>query len=328
MSTEQDRDQEQAAAGSTGSTDAGTPDQGQAQGHWPPDVAEDDALELEDRAMLAAERALQAGQQALEAAEAAGAFAPPRSRARERVLRGLLVFNLLLMAAVLLLPQSGPPAGPSRDAVDEVSEPPARGERQPAGDGQARRVEQQTTPGRQDAGATPVTRIPETDDRYARAMLRAAAGDIAGAVEDLERYLAAEPDMPVAMQRNVLGALAHYSFKLGFEQRARDFERRAAALTQSHYLPEDLVKMARRAEEEGDGERMRRLYARFLLQQKQVPPSMHKFLAEAYLKLGDSYRIEATRGAELSEAGRARELQPVTPENEPAGSPKSGRQEK
>lgn len=317
MSTEQDR--EAAERPSAGSTKAAAFDDGSSSfedGSSP----FGDGEELEARAMLAAERALAAGQQALEAAEAAGAFAMPRSRIREWVLRGLLAFNLLLMAAVLLLPdaarQADPAGAPAGDMAGHRSpvspaggDLPALAGGQRRGGGHRQAVE---GPVRRPARSVPVP-LPETDDRYARAMLRAASGDLTGAVEDLERYLAAEPHMPPAMKRNVLGTLAHYSFRLGLEQEAREFERRASALTQSHYLPEDLVRMARRAEEEGDGDRMRRLYARFVLQQKQVPPSLHHFLAEAYLKLGDSYRIEAERGAQRSEARRSRDLQAVTP---------------
>jgi hypothetical protein len=49
---------------------------------------------------------------------------------------------------------------------------------------------------------------------------------------------------------------------------------------------------------------MRRYYARFLLQQKQVPPSLRAKIAEAYLKLGDGYRVEAEQGAEREAASQ------------------------
>ena len=43
---------------------------------------------------------------------------------------------------------------------------------------------------------------------------------------------------------------------------------------------------------------MRRIWARFLLQQKQIPSWLYKHVAEAYLQLGDSYRNEANAAAE------------------------------
>jgi hypothetical protein len=45
---------------------------------------------------------------------------------------------------------------------------------------------------------------------------------------------------------------------------------------------------------------LRRVWARFLLQQRQVPSSLYKHVAEAYLQLGDSYRAGSQR------RGRAR----------------------
>ena len=65
---------------------------------------------------------------------------------------------------------------------------------------------------------------------------------------------------------------------------------------------------ARRAEAEGNGEEMRRLYARFLLQQKQIPPALQQVVVEAYLKLGDSYRLEAQAATEKARIEELQEL--------------------
>ena len=60
--------------------------------------------------------------------------------------------------------------------------------------------------------------------------------------------------------------------------------------------------------ESGDQESLRQVWARFLLQQRQIPSSLYQSVAEAYLQLGDSYRVqanqeaEAARLAELSQA--------------------------
>ena len=46
--------------------------------------------------------------------------------------------------------------------------------------------------------------------------------------------------------------------------------------------------------------RSRQHYARLLLQQRQIPSSLYRHVAEAYLKLGDSYRTEAEKAARAS----------------------------
>ena len=43
----------------------------------------------------------------------------------------------------------------------------------------------------------------------------------------------------------------------------------------------------------GDQESLRRVWARFLLQQRQIPSWLYQHVAQAYLQLGDSYRKDA-----------------------------------
>ena len=57
--------------------------------------------------------------------------------------------------------------------------------------------------------------------------------------------------------------------------------------------------------QEGDQETLRRVWARFLLQQRQVPSYLYHHVAQAYLELGDSYRQDADAGAR---AARQKEL--------------------
>ena len=89
-------------------------------------------------------------------------------------------------------------------------------------------------------------------------------------------------------------------------KRAQDYQRRADAIDGSHSLPEDLVAMAKAAAESGDQESLRRVWARFLLQQRQIPSWLYKHVAEAYLQLGDSYRQQANAAEEQA---RLRELE-------------------
>ncbi|MBL9076275.1 MAG: hypothetical protein JNL08_02150 [Planctomycetes bacterium] len=231
------------------------------------------APDLERDALRAAEQALLQGQRALDAARAqlggdASVAPAPRSRRRELVLRGLLVFNVLAMLAVMSLP-TPKPAG---------SGAPAPSPHSTAGE---------------PAPTTPESRYREP---WNRAMEAADRRDFGTAITILEQYLT--PRMAPSEQLSVLMALAHYSARLGQFDRAQEFQRRADAIDKSHSLPEDLVAEAKAAAESGDQEALRRIWARFLLQERQVPSWLYKHVAEAYLQLGDSYRLQANAAAE------------------------------
>jgi hypothetical protein len=253
--------------------------------------------DLESEALRAAEAALAAGERALAEARAARGHSEPlatrHSQLRERALRMVLVFNLLLLVVVLLLPHrvaEEPIVGP--DPVTQPEQPrPAAGRR---------------------------------GDLYDQALQAAAADDYARATALLERWLTETPRMHPGQQLNAYHALAHYSFKLGNLAKNQEYVQKAGALVRSSTLPEDLVQMAQQAEQRGDHEAMRQLWARFLLQQRQVPASMYGHVAQAYLKLGDSYRSEAGKAAE---AARVRELEELRSrmDQEPAPPAKVGR---
>jgi hypothetical protein len=227
---------------------------------------------------LAAARALV--DRAVEAA-AAGPPAPGAAR-REWILRALLVLNLALLGAMLALPTSAPPARPAAptEPERETAAPPAP----------------QTSP--------PRLRGLNLEDqpRYVRALELAGKGEYDAAIRTLEEYVAENPHMAEVEQRLALQAMAMFAVRAGRVDEATKFERRIDALRTQAHLPEDLLQAARLAEAEGRGADMRRYYARFLLQQRQVPPSLRAQIAEAYLKLGDGYRIEAEKGAERAAA--------------------------
>ena len=239
------------------------------------------AAELDREALRAAEQALQQGQRALAAARAHLGEEPPPpprgSRRRELVLRGLLVFNVMAMLAVMSLPVPKTAGGDG-----EATTPPPAPVSEPA----------PTTPG---------TNYREP---WNRAMAAADRRDFATAITILEGYLS--PRMAPSEQLSVLMALAHYSARLGRFEASQEYQRRADAIDKSHSLPEDLVAEAKAAAASGDQESLRRIWARFLLQQRQVPSWLYKHVAEAYLQLGDSYRLEADAAAEQA---RLEELQ-------------------
>ncbi len=232
--------------------------------------------DLERDALRAAEQALAEGQRALAAARAHFGTeepkAPSPNRTRERLLRGALIFNVLAMIVVMMLPAPGTKAEPVVDAHGEAGQHAAPPEREPG---------------------SPEQRFHEP---WNRALAAAEQRDYASAITILEQYLT--PRMAPSQQLNVLMALAHYSARLGKFQEAQEYQRRADAIDKSHSLPEDLVAMAKAAAESGDQESLRRIWARFLLQRRQVPSWLYKHVAEAYLQLGDSYRLQANEAAE------------------------------
>lgn len=227
-----------------------------------------EALQAAQQAIAAGERALASARAQLAAQTAAG---PKRRHGRELALRLLLAANVLAMLVVAALP--GAP-GASDKPVAPVVQP-----------------QSQDHP-----GAAPAA--PRIDDKYVAAMAAAAANDYGKAITLLEAHLAESPRMAPSSRINVLLALAHYSMRVGNLTAAQEYERKVAALSSSASLPDDLVKMAQAAQQSGDQESLRRIWARFLLQQRQVPTSLYKHVAEAYLQLGDSYRNQANDAAE------------------------------
>ncbi|MCU0867416.1 MAG: hypothetical protein MUC36_26835 [Planctomycetes bacterium] len=232
--------------------------------------------DLEAQALRAAERALAEGEQALAQARAQLAR-PERSpvveksgRRRELALRGLLAFNVLAMVVVAMLPSPAQPAAPAADPHPVVAHP------SPSKAGPDRRF----------------------NERYVAAQQAADRGEFHEAIAQLQAHLDESPRMAPGQQLNVLMALAYYAHRANDFTKADEFRRRADALEKSHALPDDLVAEAKAAQQSGDQERLRRIWARFLLQQRQIPSSLYKHVAEAYLQLGDSYRQQADLGAE------------------------------
>lgn len=246
-------------------------------------------VDLDRAALQAAEQALAAGQAALAAAQRELAGAAPRPNAREWLLRALLAINVVAMVVVAWLPTASgdgtapvataPTHGPTAQPTPNAGEPTPHGTATPS-------------------GQAPQSAGPVVADLYNGALLAAERQDWRGAIRLLEEHLAAAPRMAPSQRLSVLMALGYYSSRAGDFTAARDYQRKAEAIEQSHSLPEDLVAMAKAAADSGDQEALRRVWARFLLQQKQIPSWLYKHVAEAYLQLGDSYRNEANTAAE------------------------------
>lgn len=245
-----------------------------SKGGKQPDAAKGaPARDLDAEALRAAEQALAEGARALAAARAQLAHEPPKAtprRGREIALRLLLAANVVAMLVVAMIP--GAPEKPS--AVT----PPAP------------QAQQHETP-KAPSG-------PRFDDKYLQALVAAERRDYRSAIDLLEQYMADSPRMAAGTKLNVLLTLAHYAGLTGNATAEADYRRRANALGGSHTLPEDLVQEAEAALANGDQASLRRIWARFLLQQRQIPSSLYKHVAQAYLELGDSYRKEADVAAE------------------------------
>jgi hypothetical protein len=181
-------------------------------------------------------------------------------------LRALLIVNLALMGIVLAWPTGKAPAEHSPQGAaptDPFLLPPRT------------------------LGGLP------SGKHWDAAVQAAGRGELAQAVQLLEQYLQVAPAITDVERRLVYNQIAYYLAKDGHTAQALEYERRSSQLMSRSHLPEDLLQSAHRAAAEGKVAEMRAAYARFLLQQKQIPPSLRKHVAEAYLRLGDSYRMEA-----------------------------------
>jgi hypothetical protein len=236
--------------------------------------------DLAGQAIAAAEQALAEGEQALASAQAELIQEQQRQRrsGRELTLRILLIANVLAMVLVAAWPAPAPGSKSPNDT----------GVRTPATTG---------------TGGPTQTAFTEP---YNRALAAAERRDFAQAVAILDKYLADTPRMLPSQQLSVLMTLAHYAARNNDFKKAQDYQRRADAIDSSHSLPADLVSMAKAAAESGDQESLRRVWARFLLQQRQIPSWLYKHVAEAYLQLGDSYREQANAAEDQA---RLRELE-------------------
>lgn len=291
------------------------------------------STDLERNALRAAEEALAEGARVLAEAENAlrsqkAGSAPkpqaaPLSRTRERVLRALIGLNIVGMIVLVLLPS---PTGDVAQQIDVVPQQQTPVDPHAAVEPVAHEQPQVPHVAGEPQNATPepVVQAPNLRDPVLRAFALAESRDYKAAIALLEQHLEQSPRLDAGKKANVLLALEHYAAQIGDYAKAQDYQRKLEALRGSHSLPEDLVHMAQEAERNGDIESMRRHYARLLLQQRQIPSTLYRHVAEAYLKLGDSYRTQAEKGeaaARESQLEKAREqlrkqaTAPATPQS-------------
>lgn len=207
------------------------------------------------------------------------------------LLRILLISNLAMMLVMLLLPHpmetrteyvTGSPTGEEGTRSARPLPPPGSGASHTT-------AEPYVQPPRSQSLGLP------NDPLYEKALMQALDGDFAAASATLQAFLAAHPSLDPALERLIHAHLAYYLRKAGNLGESIEQETRARQMAGRAFLPEELLRAARDAELRGDGDAMRRAYAQFLLQEDQLPPALRALVQEAYLKLGDAYRLEAER---------------------------------
>ena len=212
---------------------------------------------------------------------------PKRRSRQDKYLVALLAINLCLMGVMIALPgaETKPPAdGSVRENV--IVNPVVKGPNPFISPLQM-----------------PDQILPNSGTYYVGLEL-VGASKYEQAVRAFESYLKGNPGLQAFQLQMVYSSLAYCHKRLGNDDRARAYQAKIDTLREISALPEDLWDAAQRAEKEGRGLDMRRAYARFLLQQDQLGKrwTTQGRIAEAYLKIGDSYRIDAERGARRQEA--------------------------
>lgn len=242
---------------------------------------------LERDAVQAAEAAIQAAESALretKESSADTASAPVDDGARQRriwMLRGVLVLNFALMGVMIALPGPAPVETPT---TTETHTDPATDEN--SNTTQPPFVE----PLRDERLMLPA------DKKYDEALIAGRDGDYELAARLMHDYIRAHPGLDPALMHGAYVNMARYLHLAGRSEEAIEYETVARRMVGSSHLPADLWRTARAAEERGDVRGMRQAYARLLLQQNMLTPSQLSVITEAYLKFGESYRLEAALG--------------------------------
>lgn len=264
---------------------------------------------LESDAIAAAEAAIRAAESALNTAKAPApaaedAAVDSSSIRRLWILRAVLVVNFALMGVMIALPgptviDTASPADADPAATDEPAvepEPPF------------------VDPLRDERLLLPV------DKKYDEALIAGRDGNYELAAQLMHDYVRAHPNLDPALMQTAYVMMGRYLRLSGRTDEAVEYETIARRMVGSSHLPADLWRTARAAEQRGDMRGMRQAYARLLLQQNMLTPSQLAVITEAYLKFGESYRLEAAQGeaeARQAENERLRKLREAGQPTEP-----------
>ncbi len=271
--------------------ESGTQNPGAEEG---PPPAEETAAVEKDAGEALAEAALE------EAAEDPSAEGPKPGlrtvlteatgwRKVDAALVAVLLLNLAIMGALMTAPETKP-----------LRRPPS-GKTGPEGEGAERS-------GKRDPGSIAAPRpgarplIPR-HKYWTEAWKAAEKGDHARAVALLRALLKEEPGMAPSLRRTVHLQLAHFYGLAGEYEEMRKQISLAEEGIKRALIPEDLWNLGEEATALGNHRMARRYYARFLLQEAQIPKERRKDIPLAYLRLADGYRNQASKGKRKEEDG-------------------------
>lgn len=198
-------------------------------------------------------------------------------RKREKILRTVLFINLILMGVMVALPDPETPE-PRPDPGSVVTDPP------------------EPPPGATNPLPEPppdTARLP--DDLWTRAYLFQSEGKYDEASDALLEYERINPGLKTGARMDLYTTLASFLFKAGRMEEAERYREKMRTLVSGGSLPEDLLRAAQAAWADGRFGEARRYYARFLLQRQQLTTVLRESVAEAYLRIGDSYRKAADK---------------------------------
>ncbi len=247
---------------------------------------------LDARAIAAAHAAIDAGNKALlEVQESAKLMQEGQAQATKETKKQMdpvmvlfLLMNIGLMVALLVLPSSDGKTDPAPLPDD----PPVA-----------------VGPEEDPFAEKPVPIADLLPDRrlYSLAMIEGGRGNTSKAIDVLMRYLREHRNLSPMQKRMVYASLASYLSMEGRSQEAREYQVLIDQATDPYILSKSLWSMALMAEKDGRGADVRRYLARYLLQQNQLSPEerTHSVIAEAYLKIADSYRLHAEMEQEPAE---------------------------
>lgn len=204
----------------------------------------------------------------------------------ERALIGLLLANVVLIGLMFLVPE-----------VFEGSEDTAK---ETTGSVVAPRATTSNAGSRSTRDRVPEPKDPNVmpdPERYESAQDQIGRGNYEKATELLEAYLADHPDLSLLQRQAVFSGLLYCARRVGDGERSVAHGARVASLRRLSATPDELWTEAKEAAVARDGAKMRRLYARMLLQQDRLLTDPKKGNRLDALRAGfaDSYRFESER---------------------------------
>ncbi len=145
---------------------------------------------------------------------------------------------------------------------------------------------------------------PRAKDRpplWAAAEQKARAGDYAGAIILLEKFLAGNPPLSPEEKSGAWYDLSRWYRKVGDKEASRKYFSMALDTTWSSLGPKDLLLGGLELHKAGKYRQARRYFAAFLLQEDLMVPELKKKIAQAWYLLAEGYRLEAEAGEKAQE---------------------------